>query len=269
MHEPVERVAALTVALLCGWGLSIGAQGALAALGVKEAEARIEALSALDHGFVNVYVAAGAVKAAPPATRAAMVKAAIGWARTYTESAAFKADYQQRRAASAPTAPTFDKTVDEELAAERAKRQKEAEESRKSLAAMPPDMRAQMEPVLKMMEAQNAKMDNDPQQQAMARQGLQEERANKMKAYQESVREHDLRFPADPRVLIARRLQEFLDRSKDVDFNASLVTADGVRRFADPRYEAKPFEWKLCYRTGRETVAAAREAAQAWLTALK
>jgi hypothetical protein len=56
--------------------------------------------------------------------------------------------------------------------------------------------------------------------------------------------------------------------SKDVDFDAKLVPADSKMRFADPRYEEKPPEWKLYYRAGREAVAAAREVAQAWLKAL-
>jgi hypothetical protein len=39
-------------------------------------------------------------------------------------------------------------------------------------------------------------------------------------------------------------------------------------KFADPRYEEKPPTWKLCFRSGREAVAAAREAAQGWLKAI-
>jgi hypothetical protein len=76
------------------------------------------------------------------------------------------------------------------------------------------------------------------------------------------------RWPADPRNLVARRLQEFLDVSKDVDFDAKLVPAGKLMRFADPRYEEKPPTWKLCFRSGREAVAAAREAAQGWLKAV-
>lgn len=53
-----------------------------------------------------------------------------------------------------------------------------------------------------------------------------------------------------------------------VDFDAKLVPAGRLVRFADPRYEEKPPTWKLCFRSGREAVAAAREAAQGWLKAV-
>jgi hypothetical protein len=69
----------------------------------------------------------------------------------------------------------------------------------------------------------------------------------------------------DPKAQLALRLQQFLDRTADVDFEAKL---DG-RRFANPDYEAKPREWKMCYRAGRPASDAARAYAQAWLEELK
>jgi hypothetical protein len=159
--------------------------------------------------------------------------------------------------------------VDDELAAQRAERMKGVEDAKKNLASMPANMRPQMEQMVKQMEEQNAKIDKDAQMQAMLRQGIEMQRANDTKAYEQSVQQHDTRFPADPRVLIARRLQEFLDLSKDVDFGAKLVPAGAKQRFADARYEEKPDQWKLCYRAGREAVTAAREAAQGWLASIR
>jgi hypothetical protein len=40
-------------------------------------------------------------------------------------------------------------------------------------------------------------------------------------------------------------------------------------RFVNQAYERKDGNWKLCYRAGRETVAAVRSAAQAWLKELR
>lgn len=68
----------------------------------------------------------------------------------------------------------------------------------------------------------------------------------------------------DANVTLKKRLTLFLELSKDVDFDARL---EG-RRFADATYEAKPGEWKMCYRAGREATAAAREVATAWLADL-
>jgi len=103
---------------------------------------------------------------------------------------------------------------------------------------------------------------------ALTRQMVELQRPDEQEAYQKRLEAHAQRFPPTPKTLIARRLQEFLDLSKDVDFDAKLVPAQSTMRFADPGYEEKPPTWKLCFRTGREGVAAAREAAQAWLKAL-
>jgi hypothetical protein len=103
---------------------------------------------------------------------------------------------------------------------------------------------------------------------AMFRQMVELQRAGEQEEYQKRLEAHEKRFPPNPKTVIARRLQEFLDVSKDVDFDAKLVPAGSKMRFADPRYEEKPPEWKLYYRAGRDVVAAAREAAQAWLKAL-
>lgn len=73
------------------------------------------------------------------------------------------------------------------------------------------------------------------------------------------------RMPSDPNELIKTRLEEFLDISATVDFDAQL----NGRAFADPAYESKSPQWKLCYRAGKEVVEAAREDAQAWLKELE
>ncbi len=39
--------------------------------------------------------------------------------------------------------------------------------------------------------------------------------------------------------------------------------------FANPDYEAKDGQWKMCFRAGRGVVEAAREEAQAWLKELE
>ena len=73
------------------------------------------------------------------------------------------------------------------------------------------------------------------------------------------------RFPADANVLIKQRLKEFLDVSATVDFDARLNGS----MFANPEYEAKSGQWKMCFRAGKAVVEAAREEAKAWLKELE
>jgi hypothetical protein len=252
----------------CAWAGVILAQSALAGLGVSDVTGRQIVDEGLRSGYVNVSSAAKAFKTAAPASRATLVKNALSWAKAYTESPAFKAEYEKQRQADTPTPPRVDGTVDGELARQRAERQKNIDEMKKGLAQMTPEMRTSMEATLKEVEAANKKSDTDPKMMAMFRQMVELQRADEQEAYQKRLEAHEQRFPPNPKTVIARRLQEFLDMSKDVDFDAKLVPAGSRMRFADPRYEENPPTWKLCFRAGREAVAAAREVAQAWLKSL-
>ncbi len=70
------------------------------------------------------------------------------------------------------------------------------------------------------------------------------------------------KYPKDPETLIKQRLQDFLELSNTVDFDARLTSSG---RFADEAYEQKDPLWKMCFRAGRDVVQAAREEARQWL----
>ncbi len=70
--------------------------------------------------------------------------------------------------------------------------------------------------------------------------------------------------------MIRKRLQEFLQLTADINFDAALTTDQhGVKHFADEELERKDYNWKLCFRSGKETVTAARAYAEQWLKELK
>lgn len=75
-------------------------------------------------------------------------------------------------------------------------------------------------------------------------------------------------YPPTAKEKVKRRLSEFLDLTKDIDFGATLVKSGNKMLFADPELEAKGGEWKRCFRCGRETIAAARRYAKQWLASL-
>ena len=54
-----------------------------------------------------------------------------------------------------------------------------------------------------------------------------------------------------------------------MDFSASLVEQGKVQKFADPALEAKPTEWKMCFRAGKPATDAARDFARKWLAGLQ
>jgi hypothetical protein len=65
------------------------------------------------------------------------------------------------------------------------------------------------------------------------------------------------------------RLRHFLEVSANVAYDARLSDRDGKTVFADPALEAKPAEWKLCFRAGKPATDAARSFAQKWLADLQ
>jgi flagellar biosynthesis GTPase FlhF len=259
----------LVLAAVCGLaGVMVAAQALPAQIGMSEATARSEALRSAEGGAVNYGVARKAFKAVDGAARAQLAAGAIAWAKAYTASPAFQQAYTAQRAAMKPKPPTFDGTPEEELARERAKQDKSQEDSRKAIAAMPPEQRKMMEEAMAAA-AEALKQMDTPEMRKMQLDGIRMQREGRMARHAEEMKKWEANYPTDPKPLIAKRLQAFLDVSAGVDYGAKLEPRDGTMRFVDPVLERKDANWKLCYRAGRETVEAARAAATAWLAELR
>jgi hypothetical protein len=268
--KPSKR-GCVILSCLAALGISaamIAAQGSLADFGVTEARLKSGLVNAFVYGNVPLYPSKKAFSAATPAVRVAFVKNALGWVKTYTESPVFKTDYEKQRTAAKPTPPASKGTPDEQFAKFLADQQKSIAEMKANVAKMSPDMQKQMQPVVQQAEASMLKTSKDPQMASMMKQSYVQEAAETQRNYQRSLSEYDAKYPADPKVLIGKRLRSFLDMSQDVAFDAKLVSAGQTMRFADPKFESKPDQWKLCYRAGKEPVDAARAFATDWLRQL-
>jgi hypothetical protein len=247
----------------------IAAQNSLADFGVTEARLKPGLVNAFVYGNLPLYPSKKVYSAASPTVRAAFVKNALGWVKTYTESAAFKADYDKRRAEAKPTLPASKGTPDEQYTKYLEDQKKSIVDMKANVAKMSPDMQKQMQPIIQQAQASMEKMSKDPQTAAIMKQSYVQDAETTQKNYQHSVAEYDAKFPADSRVLIAKRLRDFLEMSRDVAFDAKLANAGGgIMRFADPNLESKSDQWKLCFRAGKEPVDAARAFAMDWLKQL-
>jgi len=226
-------------------------------------------VSALINSYIPVYPNRKQFLAAGPTVRATFVKDALSWVKVYTESPAFLEDYRKQREAAKPTPPASKGTPDEQYAKYLADQRRSIDEMKKNVAKMSPEMQKQMADTVKQLEANAEKTSKDPQMAAMMKQGLVQQAVGDQQEHQRRLVEHEKKFPADPKVLIAARLRQFLDLSKDVAFDAKLVPAGGGRmKFADPQFEGKPEQWKLCYRAGKDATLAARAFAADWLKQL-
>ena len=256
-------------AIVAVTGVTLVAQNTLANFGINTREVQPNIVGSIVNGYVPVYPNRKAFLSAAPALRAAFVKEALTWAKAYTESSAFADDYKKQRESAKPTPPASKGTPDEQFAKNIAEQRKGVEDMKKNVAKMSPAMQKQMADTVKQMEANVERMAKDPQMVAMMKQGFAAQAQAEQQDYQRRLADHDKRYPADPKVLIATRLRQFLDVSKDVAFDAKLVPAGGGRmKFADARFEDKSEQWKLCYRAGKDATQAARTFATDWLKQL-
>jgi hypothetical protein len=259
--RPTLLIAALAVPLAAA-----GVDG-LSQLGLT-VDATKEAIgSIITAGVNNPGLPAKAFKALPPATRAQAVTAAAAWVKSYTATPDFKSQYAKVKDSHKPEAPTWDRTPEQEVQKAADEQKQQMEQSKQAIAQLPADQRKALEDAMKQAAEMMAKMDT-PESRKMRLDGIKMQRAEEMKAYQDSVAKWKQDYPDDPKPVIVKRLKEFLQISADVDFNAKLKTQDGSSTFENPDYQSKSSQWKMCYRAGKEATAAARAAAQAWLTEL-
>lgn len=87
--------------------------------------------------------------------------------------------------------------------------------------------------------------------------------------YNEQLAEWKANYPATSKEMLRRRLREFLEVSRDVDYDAQLVRKGRKMVFVNEDYESQSEEWKRCFRAGKAPVEKARAIAKSWLAELE
>jgi hypothetical protein len=256
---------ALVAAIVAGIA-AVAADG-LTQIGLTPDAAREAIGSIITAGVYNPGLPAKAFKVLPPAARAQAVTSAAAWVKTYTATPEFKAQYAKVRQNHKPAPPTWATTPEQDLQKADDEQKKQLEDSKQAIAGLPPDQRKAVEEGMKMAAEMTAKM-NTPEMRKMRLDGIKASRAQETKSYETSLAQWKQDYPEDPKPVIVKRLKEFLALSADVDYNAKLANQGDISTFANPAYQSKASQWKMCYRAGKEATDAARAAAQAWLKEL-
>ncbi|AXY77902.1 hypothetical protein D3H65_29650 [Paraflavitalea soli] len=198
--------------------------------------------------------------------RAGAVKELGDYIRKYTNSPEFAAEYKTVREGARPKNPA-DKEAKLKARIEGLKH--DIETTEKDMKGVTGDMKKLYESTLQMQKTElKALQDPKDPNHKMYLMDLSEGGEEGEKNYKEDLKYFEQEYPAQVKDLVKRRLQEFLTLTADINFDAKLVDRDGRKRFADPKLEAKDESWKRCFRSGRETIAAARSYAQQWLKEL-
>lgn len=186
------------------------------------------------------------IRALATGDKVSLAKEVCNYAKTYCNSEEFKTKYQEKRMSMKPYVEQLSDdqkaTFMEQIAMQ------EEMYTPEVLAMLPP-------------EAKQSALQDIENMKAMANGELTEEQKRKWED----------EAPADPNTAIKRALSEFLDATKDVDYNATtqLNPENKHQVFINTPYEKKDLQWKACYRAGKEVSDVVRDFAREWLSELK
>lgn len=234
-------------------------------LQIAEQEAKDYILSDFTDGTLN-FPYSDLLKKLAVNKRSEAVKEIGNYIRKYTESPEFEKAFQAAKE-SMSSGDRPEKKSMEQLVSEKKESLKQdiksAEEDMKSARA---DMKKLYEETLKQLRENLAALENPAHPKHKM---YLEDLKDSNEEATASATSTESNFPETSRELIKQRLKEFLSLTADIDWEAKLVESGRLKKFADPKLEAKGTEWKRCFRAGKETITAARAFAQSWLASLK
>lgn len=204
--------------------------------------------------------------------RTEMVNTIGSQVKEYVKSKEFLTKYNEYREGRKPTEPEkpkYSAQLKEEQRQNLTNALKETETNMKNMSG---DQKKMFEDIITMYKQQLKDLDDPnnsmytPQMDEYIKQGYDMQMEN----YKNDISEWETMYPINnPTPLVKKWLNDFLEKSKDIDFNASLKKANNRDVFVNSEYERKSLQWKLFYRAGKEPVEAARKFASAWLNELK
>lgn len=213
-----------------------------------------------------------ALKNLPVQERVAMVQLAGKQAKPYLVSPEFIAAYnafRETRKPKPPEEPKYSRQLSDDY---RENLKSNIAEMEKSKTTLPKDQQTAMDGVINSLKQQLQELDHPDNKVFPADIDLHLKQAHtgEMAKYSERLAAWEQAYPANnPKPIIKQWLTVFLEKSADIDFEAQTTEVKpGVSTFINPEYERKDKLWKLLFRSGKDTVAAARTIAQEWLAEL-
>ena len=262
----IRRVGpALGAALALAGGVAL-AQSALTQIGLTDTTARRRVLAFIDTAQEDrssplPEAVTKRFNMLTPASKVQVTKEMWAWGRALVASPAFKADYARMRATHRPQPIQYDGSLEQELQKQISKELADLQQSRQALSALPAVDRPKVEAELAKAEAYF----KSEEYRTMERERMQAHRAKNAADFEFLMSRFDQFYPAEPMVLVARHLKAFLAATTDVDWAAKLVRYGDEMVFVKAEYLQKPWQWQEAFRAGQETLATAREEAEAWV----
>ncbi len=96
-------------------------------------------------------------------------------------------------------------------------------------------------------------------------QGVKQNQQN----YDRQIADWEAKYPSNHLLYVKKRLQEFLNETADIDFEAELITKNGKKYFVNRAYESKGSRWKMAFRAGKDVITTARTFTEKWMNEIK
>jgi pyruvate/2-oxoacid:ferredoxin oxidoreductase alpha subunit len=231
-----------------------------------------DAASHVQQSFINGYLQyAGVSKARHIAVgdRAAMTKDMLAFTKTYLQGEEFKKAYERLRTSRKPSEPEKPQT-EEQIRKKNIDAMKEGIANvEKGMKTANAEMKKILQESLEVFQKQ-LKEYEDPNNALikMMAQGEVQNYEYQTTAYKEDLKKWEKEYPADPAPFVKKRLEQMLDYTKDIDYDAQLTERNGKKYFAKAEYERKSSQWKMGFRAGREVTETARAYVQQWIKEL-
>ena len=203
--------------------------------------------------------------------RSSIVKVVANYVKDYTSSEEFKQKYLQLRESRKPHYPKGPTSLDSLKKEHKEQLTKSISDMEKQLNTIPADQKPTFVDLIKNMKQQLKDIDDPeksmytPSMQDIYNQQYEQEVTN----YHTDLKQWEIDYPTDSKWIIKKWLNEFLDKTKDINFNAELINKNKTKVFVKREYEQKDYLWKVCFRAGKEATEAGRAFANSWIAELK
>lgn len=233
-------------------------------LGISKTDADEKIINSILGGSLDQYGVRNAKNIAV-GNRAAVTKDLLTYTKTYVNSAAFRKAYNELKEKQKPQLQVMQ--TPEDMQKEYIIRMKKAVADMEA-SAQKAD--ATMKPMFEKMVVdakKQLKEAEDPNNKMIAnyRKNYPEGVKTAEKNNERLLADWEARYPTNHLLFVKMRMQQFLDETKDIDFNAQLIEKNGKKYFANKAYESKGNRWKMAFRAGKDAVETARTFVQQWI----
>ena len=203
-----------------------------------------------------------------PGSRAAITKELLVYTKQYLGSTAFIKEYNHLRERKKPVMAALQ--TPEEM------QQGIIDNAKKSIADMEDKLKkadASTKPMYEKILAtirKQLQQAEDPNNQSVAgyRKGYPGMVKTNEAQHQQQIAQWEAKYPANHQLFVKQRLLQFLEETKNIDFNATLHEKKGIKYFTNPDHERKSYRWKMAFRAGEAVTGTARGFVQEWIQSI-